>query len=82
MSCGTLLVPLDYENSTSEQMLELQLVKIDATIQPKKGSLFYNPGGPGAVVRKRLAGVTSMDLLHLTGGIYDIIGFDTRCVIV
>jgi hypothetical protein len=46
-SCGTLSVPLDYTDPTSNNTLELSLVKVSATQQPSRGSILFNPGGPG-----------------------------------
>ncbi len=48
ITCGTLTVPLDYVDTTSNATLELQLVKVSAVKQPKKGSILFNPGGPGS----------------------------------
>ncbi|KAL8938442.1 MAG: hypothetical protein Q9216_003892 [Gyalolechia sp. 2 TL-2023] len=72
------MVPLDYTNTTSDATLELQLVKISATKQPKKGSILFNPGGPGQGGRDFVAGLYGPSLLVATGGVYDLIGFDTR----
>ena len=47
IQCGTLTVPLDYSNPTSNRTLDLQLVKVSAVNQPRKGSILFNPGGPG-----------------------------------
>ena len=46
VDCATLEVPLDYTNPDSET-LDLQLVKVNATKEPFKGSVIFNPGGPG-----------------------------------
>ena len=47
LQCGTLTVPLDYSDPTSNRTLDLQLVKVSAVNQPRKGSILFNPGGPG-----------------------------------
>jgi hypothetical protein len=45
--CGTLAVPLDYSNPSSNQTLNLDIIKIPALKKPKKGSILFNWGGPG-----------------------------------
>lgn len=78
LTCGTLKVPLDYEDSDSNRSLTLQLNKVSAVKQPKKGSILINPGGPGDGGRETVAGSLVEDILIATGGVYDIIGFDPR----
>ncbi|KAL9003299.1 MAG: hypothetical protein Q9188_003819 [Gyalolechia gomerana] len=78
LTCGTLTVPLDYTNTTFNATLELQLVKVSAAKQPKRGSILFNPGGPGQGGRDFVAGINAPALLVATGGAYDLIGFDTR----
>lgn len=45
--CATIEVPLDYTNPNSKKTVELQLLRFKATKKPFKGSVFWNPGGPG-----------------------------------
>lgn len=78
LTCGTLTIPLDYTNTTSNATLELQLVKVKALKQPSRGSILFNPGGPGEGGRDWVAGAYAHAQLVATGGIYDLIGFDTR----
>ncbi|KAJ9499884.1 hypothetical protein H2202_004874 [Exophiala xenobiotica] len=47
LSCANFDVPLDYTEPESMTTLTLTLVKIDAVQQPVKGSILFNPGGPG-----------------------------------
>ncbi|KAF7198243.1 putative hydrolase [Pseudocercospora fuligena] len=75
--CGTLPVPLDYTDTSSDKTLDLQLVNIPATIEPCKGSIQFNLGGPGATTRQDLA-TFGYSFLNLTGGQYNIVGFDPR----
>ncbi|KAG8673184.1 hypothetical protein FPOAC2_06616 [Fusarium poae] len=75
--CAKFSVPLDYSNEDSSEPLVLDLIKANATRQPSKGSVFYNPGGPGA------SGVSSVivmgdRLVDILGRHYDIISFDPR----
>lgn len=80
LTCGTLTVPLDYSDPTSNKTLDLALVRVDATKKPKKGSVLFNPGGPGAGGRDFVVGPNAKSLLIATGGSYDLIGFDPRYV--
>ncbi|KAF5026424.1 hypothetical protein F66182_1489 [Fusarium sp. NRRL 66182] len=75
--CARLEVPLDYTNKTDGETIKLDLIKAKATKKPVKGSVLYNPGGPGgsgveAIIRR------GERLLHVLGGQYDVIGFDPR----
>lgn len=47
LDCAKLEVPLDYTNLESPEKLSLQLIKINATKAPFRGSVIFNPGGPG-----------------------------------
>lgn len=47
IDCATIQVPLDYTDPDCD-MLDLQLIKVNATNQPAKGSVIFNPGGPGS----------------------------------
>lgn len=80
VTCGTLAVPLDYSEPLSQKTLNLELVRLRAVKQPKKGSILLNPGGPGLSGRDLLVGPLAEALRIATGGAYDLIGFDTRYV--
>lgn len=45
--CANLSVPLDYSSPDSRETFHLELLKAPAPKQPAKGSILYNPGGPG-----------------------------------
>lgn len=70
--CATVLAPLDYADPGGAA-LTLALRRKVATATPKLGTLFINPGGPGA------AGTDLVSSFHSTGleG-YDIVGWDPR----
>lgn len=55
VTCGTLAVPLDYTDAGCKNTLDLQLLKFNATKKPVKGSILFNPGGPGDSTREFLA---------------------------
>jgi pimeloyl-ACP methyl ester carboxylesterase len=75
--CGTLVVPLDYTDATSNATLSLSLFKVEAAIEPSKGSILTNPGGPGNSGVEFLQANADV-MLVMTGGHYDVIGFDPR----
>jgi hypothetical protein len=47
LNCASFEVPLDYTDPQSNKTVDLTLVKVDAVKQPAKGSVLFNPGGPG-----------------------------------
>ena len=70
--CASIVVPLDYANPT-EQAITLSLARKRATQTPKLGTLFVNPGGPGASGRNLVTYFASKGLEQ-----YDIVGWDPR----
>ncbi|KAL8869399.1 MAG: hypothetical protein Q9198_007898, partial [Flavoplaca austrocitrina] len=78
LSCGSLTVPLDYVNVASNASMQLSMVKLQASKQPKQGTILISPGGPGISGREQLAGPDAVGLQISTGGVYDLIGFDPR----
>ncbi|KAJ4305782.1 hypothetical protein N0V90_001314 [Kalmusia sp. IMI 367209] len=78
--CGTLAVPLDYTDLGSGKMLNLTLVKIKAAVQPSKGSILINPGGPGTGGAQWLAGIEASWLLRGTGETLPVTCFDLENV--
>ncbi|RSL44736.1 hypothetical protein CEP54_014557 [Fusarium duplospermum] len=75
--CAKLKVPLDYTSMSSGETIELQLIRHKATKKPVKGSVIYNPGGPGGSGVENIAagGAKMRDIL---GGHYDLVSFDPR----
>ncbi|RPD63532.1 alpha/beta-hydrolase, partial [Lentinus tigrinus ALCF2SS1-6] len=79
LSCGFLNVPLDYHNPPVGTA-RLAIIKINAT-EERRGSLFFNPGGPGNSGLAQLGAPTYKELLlQVSGGVYDIISWDPRGV--
>lgn len=54
-TCGSLSVPLDYTDENTRSLLDLSLVRVNATKSPKKGSILFNEGGPGFATRDFIA---------------------------
>lgn len=77
IDCATLKVPLDYTNPKDGETLDLQLIKVNATQGPWKGSVIFNPGGPGSSGVEEVAQQGPL-YVETLGGQYDIIGFDAR----
>ncbi|KAL2071943.1 hypothetical protein VTL71DRAFT_11286 [Oculimacula yallundae] len=82
LDCATLSVPLEYAESTSKEQASIALVRYNATVSSSKrlGSLLVNPGGPGASGMKFVQNGAGSAVSTLTGGLYDIIGWDPRGV--
>ena len=72
LQCARALVPLDYADPAG-QAITLSLARRPATAEPRLGSLFVNPGGPGAP-GSGLAGAFARRGLEQ----YDIVGWDPR----
>ena len=76
--CGTATVPLDYEHPDG-RTITIALKKLPASDgNAEHGSLFTNPGGPGASGIETVRDPAAMP--EELRGAYDIIGFDPRGV--
>ncbi|KAI9930634.1 hypothetical protein MW887_011389 [Aspergillus wentii] len=75
--CSNFTVPLDYTRSDARETLDLQLLKVPALKQPRKGTILVNFGGPGLEARYTLAEMGEI-LQALTGGHYDLVAHDPR----
>ncbi|TBU37821.1 TAP-like protein-domain-containing protein [Dichomitus squalens] len=69
-------MPLDYTNS-SAGVAKIALGRYNATASPRKGAVFFNPGGPGGT-GVYLATQLGASFQEFVGEDYDIIGFDPR----
>ena len=77
--CGTVTVPLDYEHPDG-RTITIAVRKLPAPDgDAEHGSLFINPGGPGASGVAMMQVMAPMFTEELRGA-YDIIGFDPRGV--
>jgi pimeloyl-ACP methyl ester carboxylesterase len=72
--CATVSVPLDHDQPGGAT-IELALIRLPATGQPM-GSIFINPGGPGASGVDHVRQGFRLD--SDTMAAYDLIGFDPR----
>ncbi len=79
MQCTTAVAPIDWDDPAGATV-ELALIRHEAPKNKKLGSLFVNPGGPGAsgvkFVRDSLDFAVGKPLQEA----YDIVGFDPRGV--
>ncbi|KAG9107874.1 hypothetical protein FRC07_008567 [Ceratobasidium sp. 392] len=76
--CGRFEVPLDYQNSTAGKA-SLAVVRLAATQQPRLGTLFVNPGGPGGSGVDFMFGA-GREIMQAAGGQYDVVSWDPRGV--
>jgi pimeloyl-ACP methyl ester carboxylesterase len=74
LTCAAVLAPLDYAKP-DETAITLALARRESTSEPRLGTLFVNPGGPGG------SGTSYAGYFNPTGleG-YDIVGWDPRGV--
>ncbi|QRV77215.1 Abhydrolase domain-containing protein [Ceratobasidium sp. AG-Ba] len=76
LECGRFEVPLDYANEAAGKA-SLFVARYPATKQPKLGTLFMNPGGPG----ESGANFVGNDvIMNTVGGQYDLVSWDPRGV--
>ncbi|KAM0534088.1 hypothetical protein ACHAQF_006773 [Verticillium nonalfalfae] len=77
VECSSLQVPRDYTTSKSKERVTIELVRAKAKKQPSRGSILYNPGGPGLPMRSKIS--TDSELLQwMSGDEYDLVTFDPR----
>lgn len=70
--CATIAVPLD-RAEPDEQAITVSMLKVPATEEPKLGTLFVNPGGPGEPGQGAARSFQREGLEQ-----YDIVGWDPR----
>ncbi|KAH7350894.1 hypothetical protein BKA65DRAFT_499232 [Rhexocercosporidium sp. MPI-PUGE-AT-0058] len=83
LDCTTLSVPLEYSlSSNSTANATIAIVRYNATVSSARrlGSLLVNPGGPGASGHSFVHAGAGAAISIITGGFYDIIGWDPRGV--
>jgi pimeloyl-ACP methyl ester carboxylesterase len=72
LECTEVLAPLDYADP-NRQGITLSLIRRKATANPRLGTLFLNPGGPGASGRDLVTNFEGTGLER-----YDLVGWDPR----
>ncbi|KAJ3251367.1 hypothetical protein HDU77_005951 [Chytriomyces hyalinus] len=75
--CAYIKAPLDHANPNTTSTISIALARYKATVSPRLGAILINPGGPGGS-GKGFALAAGEAISILTGGQYDIIGFDPR----
>ena len=79
MQCTTAIAPIDW-NEPSGATLNLSMIRHKATKGPALGSLFVNPGGPGASGVEFISASLDYAVGKPLQEKYDVIGFDPRGV--
>ncbi|KAH7341643.1 TAP-like protein-domain-containing protein [Rhizoctonia solani] len=77
--CSRFEVPLDWANHAAGKA-SLAVARYKATKQPKLGTIFVNPGGPGSGGLDMILGGGAPRISQASGGQYDIISWDPRGV--
>ncbi|KEP46989.1 putative hydrolase [Rhizoctonia solani 123E] len=75
--CSWFEVPLDWADSTAGKA-SLAVARYKATKQPKLGTIFVNPGGPGGSGVSTILGGNAPKISEAAGGQYDIVSWDPR----
>lgn len=76
--CAMIQAPLDWNDAENTKTIDLAVVHIPATGDDRIGTLFGNPGGPGASGLSYTYGMVASDDFAPVLERYDIIGFDPR----
>ncbi|KAI4523752.1 alpha/beta-hydrolase [Schizophyllum commune Loenen D] len=75
--CGYFDVPLDWADE-SVGTAHIAVVKYPAADKEKKGSIFFNPGGPGGSGVEFLISAAESTLIPFVGTGYDLVSWDPR----
>ncbi len=78
-SCATVVAPLDWDNPGVGEDVQLALSRYEATGE-SQGSLFVNPGGPGASGYEFVLDSVDFAVSPALRESFDIIGWDPRGV--
>lgn len=77
--CAMIKAPLDWDDPQNTETIELSAVHIPSTGDGEPiGTLFSNPGGPGASGVENAMSLTSMASFAPVHEQYDLLGFDPR----
>ncbi|CAE6465220.1 unnamed protein product [Rhizoctonia solani] len=75
--CSWFEVPLDWADHGAGKA-KLAVARYKATKQPKLGTLFINPGGPGGSGVDTILSSNAETISEIAGGQYDIVSWDPR----
>lgn len=78
LRCAMIEVPLDWSDPSTAETIELSTLRIPATGEHPLGTLFSNPGGPGASGIEYTLGITANESFAAVHEQYDLVGFDPR----
>lgn len=78
LRCSWITVPLDWNDPSNEQTIRLSAMHIPARGDDPIGTLFSNPGGPGASGTEFALGLTANENFAAVHEKYDLLGFDPR----
>ena len=78
LRCAWITVPLNWDDPGDERTIRLSTVHIPATGEAPIGTLFSNPGGPGASGTEFALGLTGSKSFAAVHEKYDLLGFDPR----
>ncbi|KAH7329759.1 Alpha/Beta hydrolase protein [Rhizoctonia solani] len=77
--CTRFEVPLDWHDDTAGKA-SLAVIRYPAIKEPKLGTLFMNPGGPGSSGVEGVQSSLGDSLMRSSGGQYDVVSWDPRGV--
>ncbi|CAE6451037.1 unnamed protein product [Rhizoctonia solani] len=77
--CTRFEVPLDWHNDEVGKA-SLAVIRYPAIKEPKLGTLFMNPGGPGGSGVETVQGADGDVIMQHSGGNYDLVSWDPRGV--
>ncbi|KAG8707836.1 hypothetical protein FRC11_007094 [Ceratobasidium sp. 423] len=75
--CSWFEVPLDWADQSAGNA-KLAVARYKATKQPKLGTLFINPGGPGGSGVDTILSSNAETISEIAGGQYDVVSWDPR----
>ena len=78
LRCAWITAPLDWDAPDNEETIQLSALHIPAAGDDPIGTLFSNPGGPGASGTEFAMGLTASEGFAEVHKKYDLLGFDPR----
>ena len=78
VGCAYVSAPIDWEDPANLESIEISIVHIPSTGGGELGTLFGNPGGPGATGVDFMLGMALAPGFEKVAASYDLLGFDPR----